>query len=182
ALQHYQGKVTLQFPASQKPQQVLSWLIRFKVRDELAMRYGIRVTPGETQRALTQIQASASQGQATAVPLAALAAANGLPPNQLTDLARYEAIQNAIVSRLDGGTAPTGTAAQNAVGAKFLKVECRAAKALAIKVSPQYGRLDYNSYSVVAAPSTLAASQPSATPSPTPSASASAKPQYSPAC
>jgi hypothetical protein len=180
----YGGRVTLQFPESQKPQQVLSWLIRFKVRDELAMRYGIRVTPGQIQKAKAQItgQAAQSQSSGAAIPFKALAVANGLPVNQVSDLFRYEAIQTVISSRLNGGTLPTGNAALQALTTKFLTVECRAAKALDIKVSPQYGRLDYNGYSVVADPSTLAAAEPGATPSPSPSASTSAKPQYRPAC
>jgi hypothetical protein len=170
-LQQYQGRAQLQFPAAQKPQQVLSWLIRFKVRDELAKRNGLQITPRQTQQALAQIIAQA-KGQSTsaAVPIQALAVSNGLPPDLLTSLARYEAIQAALISRLDGGTVPKASAAQQALSNQFLKSECRAAKALDIKVSPQYGRLDYTQYSVVAAPSTLAAAEPGATPSPSPSA------------
>ena len=179
----YGGRVALQFPESQKPQQVLSWLVRFKVRDELAMRYGIKVTPGESQKALAQLSAQATQGQTgAAVPFKALAVANGLPVNRIGDLARYEAIQAVIVTRMDGGTLPTGNAAQQALTTKFMTAECRAAKALDIKVSPQYGRLNYNGYSVASAPSTLAAAEPGASPSPSPSPSSSAKPQYRPAC
>jgi len=32
----YKGKITLQYPVSQMPQQVLGWLVRFRVRDQLA--------------------------------------------------------------------------------------------------------------------------------------------------
>jgi hypothetical protein len=180
----YGGRVSLQFPESQKPQEVLSWLIRFKVRDELAMRYGIKVTPGEAQAAKTQVQSSAAQSQTTGgtVPFKALAVANGLPVNQLPSFYRYAAIQTVVMTRINGGTLPTGNAALQALVTKFNTAECRAGKALDIKVSPQYGRLNYNGYSVVSDPSTLAAAQPSASPSPSPSASASAKPQYRPAC
>jgi hypothetical protein len=179
----YGARVALQFPESQKPQEVLSWLIRFKVRDELAMRYGVKVTPGEAQAAKTQVQSSAAQNQTSAtVPFKALAVANGLPVNQLPNFYRYAAIQTVVMTRINGGALPTGNAALQALVTKFNTAECRAGKALDIKVSPQYGRLNYNGYTVVSDPSTLAAAQPSASPSPTPSASASAKPQYRPAC
>ena len=42
--------------------------------------------------------------------------------------------------------------------AKYNKAECQAAKSLNIQVSPQFGRLDYSTYTVVAAKNTL--SQP----------------------
>ena len=45
-----QGQVQLQFPESQMPQQVLSWLVRFQVRDQMAARNGITVTPGSSRR------------------------------------------------------------------------------------------------------------------------------------
>jgi hypothetical protein len=179
----YGGTVPLQFPASQKPQEVLSWLIRFQVGDELAARYGIKVTPGEAATAKNKIQTGArSQSSGAAIPFKALAVANGLPVNQLPNFYRYEALQTVIMTRMNGGTAPTATQAQGPLATKYATAECRAAKALDIKVSPQYGRLDYNGYTVVANPSTLAAAEPGATPSPSPSASASAKPQYRPAC
>jgi hypothetical protein len=180
----YGGRVALQFPESQKPQQVLSWLIRFKVGDELAARYGIKVTPGEAQATKQQIQQNAAQGQSSGapVPFKALAVANGLPVNQLPNFYRYEALQTVIETRLNGGSAPTSAQLQGALGAKFATVECRAAKVLDIKVSPQYGRLNYDGLSVVSGPSALSATEPSATPSPSPSPSASPKPQYRPAC
>src|SRR5487761_299050 len=41
------GKVQLAFPASQMPQQVLAWMIRFQVRDQLAGREHITVMTGD---------------------------------------------------------------------------------------------------------------------------------------
>jgi hypothetical protein len=179
----YAGRVPLQFPESQKPQEVLSWLIRFKVGDELAMRYGVKVTPGEAETTKGTIQKNAAQNSSGApVPFKALAVANGLPVNQLPNFYRYEALQTLIMTRLNGGAAPTAAQAQGALGTKFATAECRAAKALDIKVSPQYGRLDYNGFTVVSDPSALSTTEPSVSPSPSPSASASAKPQYRPAC
>ncbi len=168
------AKVPVQFPPSQAPQQVLSWLVRFQVRDQLAVRSHISVSRGESQRALAQIAAQA-RGSGITAPLSVLAAANGLPPDLLPDLGRYQAIQNAVISRLDGGVLPSTPAAQQALGARFGHQECLAAKSLHIRINPQFGRLDYRGLSVILAPPTLSAPQ-SPAPAPTPS------PQLSPAC
>ena len=177
--QRYKATVTLQYPVSQMPQQALGWLIRFRVRDELAAVQGIRVTPAQVQHALAQLrsQAQGSPGGRSA-SLAELAVANGLPPDELTALARYQAIQTVLVDRLDGGKLPTSNAALQALGRQFNSAECRAAKKLDIRINPQYGRLDYARYSIIPAPSTLSATGSS----PAPAASPSAKPQLTPAC
>lgn len=175
--QKYKGKVQLQFEVSQMPQEVLSWLIRFRVRDELAARNGISVTPGQVQTALAQItQQSRSTTTGVPVPLPALAVANGLPPDMLIDLARYQAIQSVLINRLDGGKVPGTPSGQQAISEKFGLSECHAAKALSIRINPQYGRLDYAQYSVIAAPSSLSAAG-GAAPSPSPSSSVQLTPQ-----
>jgi hypothetical protein len=179
--QRYKGKVALQYPVSEMPQQVLSWLVRFRVRDQLAEEKGIRVTPAQVQSAFALIKSqaqSATPGQPVSLP--ELAVANGLPPNLLPALANYQAIEDVQVSRLDGGKPPTSAAAQDALGAEFARSECQVAKGLDIKINPQFGQLDYSQYSVVPAPSTLSATGPSTSPSP--AASPSATPQLTPAC
>ena len=181
----YKGKVTLQYPVSQMPQQVLGWLVKFRVRDELAAVQGIRVTPAQVQHAMAQIRAQAqSQAQSSpgaAVNLVPLAVANGLPPDQLTALARYQAIETALVNRLDGGTLPKSNTALQALGGRFNKAECQAAKQLEIRINPQYGKLNYAQYSIIPAPDTLSkAGGPSVSASP--AASPSASPQLKPAC
>lgn len=177
----YKGKVTLQYPVSQMPQQVLGWLVKFRVRDELAAVQGIRVTPAQVQRAMAQIRAQAQSSPGTAVNLVPLAVANGLPPDQLTALARYQAIQTALVNRLDGGKLPKSNTALQALGSQFNKAECQAAKNLDIRINPQYGRLNYAQYSIIPAPDTLSrAGGPSVSASP--AASPSASPQLKPAC
>jgi len=179
--QRYKGKISLQYPVSQMPQQVLGWLVRFRVRDQLAAVRGIRVTPAQVQSALAAIASQAqSSTPATKVHLGELAVANGLPPNLLTSLARYQAIQSDLVSRMDGGTLPKSAAALQALGTQFTKAECLAAKGLDITINPQFGRLDYSQYSIIPAPAVLSATGPS--PSPSPAASPSATPQLTPAC
>ncbi len=174
----YKGKVALQYPVSQMPQQVLGWLVRFRVRDELAAARGIRVSPAQVQRAMAQIRSQAQSSPGKSVNLAQLAVANGLPPDELTALARYQAIETALVNQLDGGKLPKSSAGLQALGGQFNKAECQAAKRLDIRINPQYGRLNYAQYSIIPAPSTLSA----AGSSPTPAASPTATTQLKPAC
>ena len=133
------SKIQLQFPLSQTPQEVLAWLVRFRVRDEMATRNHVKVSSGQSERALAAIAAQAGPSG-----IKNLAVANGLPPDLLPNLGRYEAIQNALVNKMDGGTLPKSTAAQQALGAALTLRQCRAAKALDIRVNPRFGRLDYS--------------------------------------
>jgi hypothetical protein len=169
------GKIQLQFRASQMPQEVLSWLLRFQVREQMAKRYGITVTQAQVQAGLASISAQAKQSGVTARDLAI---ANAVPPDQMTELGRYLAIQNAIISRLDGGKLPTANAALETLSSKFDTSQCVAAKSLGIQVNPQYGALDYRSIGVVSAPNTLSALPGKPSPSPT----GTAAPQLTPHC
>jgi hypothetical protein len=158
--QKYRKQVQLQYSVSQMPQQVLGWIVKFKVRDRQAQREGITVTSTETQQALSSIEASI-KAQGESAPLPAVAVANGLPPDMLTELGQYQAIETKLLDRLDGGKLPSGTSAQTALEAKFNKSQCLAAKSLDIQINPQFGELDYSDYAVVAAPSKLSATQTS---------------------
>ncbi len=175
AYQAVKGKIQLQFKASQMPQEVLSWLLRFQVREQMAQRYGITVTQAQVQAGLASISAQAKQSGVTARDLAI---ANGVPPDQMTELGRYLAIQNAIISQLDGGKLPTANAALETLSSKFDTSQCVAAKSLGIQVNPQYGALDYRSIGVVAAPDKLSAVPGTPSPSPT----GTAAPQLTPHC
>ena len=173
--QTYKSQIQLQYPVSQMPQQVLAWLVRFQVRDRQAQRQGITVTPTEVQQGLASISASIKQSGQTAT-LPAVAVANGLPPDMLTDLGRYQAIETKLLNRLDGGTLPTTSTGQQTLESQFNASQCRAAKSLDIQINPQFGALDYTSFSVVLTPSTLSKPQTSV---PTPAAS---KPVLTPPC
>ena len=166
------GAVQLQFPLSQAPRQVLSWLVRFRIREEMAVRNGVTVTRADSQRARAAIEAQAQQSH---VSLANLAVANGLPPDLLPELGRYQAIESALVRKLDGGRLPTSQSGLSALSQKFATVQCRAAKSLAIQVNPQFGRMDYGQLSIIPAELKLSAPQGGA---PTPSP----KPQLTPPC
>ena len=166
------GSIQLQFPLSQAPQQVLSWLVRFRIREQMAIRNGITVTPAESQRASAAIAAQARQSNVT---LSQLAVANGLPPDLLPELGRYQAIESALVRKLDGGRLPTSQTGLNALSQQLNTIQCRAASSLAIKVNPQFGRMDYSQLSVIPAAPTLSAPQ-GGVPTPSP------KPQLTPPC
>jgi len=166
AYQASNGKIQLQFPKSEAPQEVLGWLLRFRIRDELATRNHVVVTAGESQRALAAL---AHQTGRTGPAFVQLAVANGIAPDMLPELGRYEAIQRDMFVRLNGGTLPRTQARVAILNVQFNHRECVAAKSLSIQVNPQYGQLDYRTYSVVPAPSTL-------------SAPATPKPQLTPAC
>jgi SurA-like protein len=169
------GAIQLQFPQSQVPQQVLGWLVRFQVGEQLGAQHHVTVSRGEIQRALAAITARAQQGGSSKVRLADLAVANGLPPDMLSELGRYEAIQNAVVRQLDRGTLPTSQAALQVLGQALNRQQCLAAKSLRITINPQYGRMDYSRLAVVPAPPTLSAPE-GPRPSPQPST------QLTPAC
>jgi SurA N-terminal domain len=175
----HHGKVQLGFPASQTPQQVLGWLIRFAVGDKLASREGISVSPGDIQRAISQI--TAQEAESGSASLTVLAVDNGLPPDLINSgLGRFEAIENLVIAHLDGGVNPTSATAEQALENQFNTDECQAAKSLNIKVNPQFGRLDYSQFTIVAAANTLSAPEPGASPSP--SASPTSAPRYTPPC
>ena len=154
AQQASHGAVQFQFPASRVPQQVLSWLVRFRVRDQLAARRGITVPPGEAQRALAAAQAQARQ---SGVSLRDLAVANGLPPDMLPELGRYQAIEAEVVRQLDGGTMPSSQSGLQVLSREFNRQQCLAAKSLHITINPQFGQLNYTQLAVVPAASTLSA-------------------------
>jgi hypothetical protein len=160
----------------QEPQQVLTWLITFRVYDKLAQLHGISVSQTAVQNQLTALQAQAKQEKVDTDVY--VSAAGAVPPDLVPEIGRYFAILSAFQNRLDGGKAPTATAGQNALQSRVSHAQCLAAKNLGITVNPQYGEFDYTSFSVVPAPSKLAASASS----PSPSASPSAKPRLTPPC
>ena len=89
------------------PKDVLSWLIRFQIREDLAKSEHIAVSRGETQQALADIYqqaaAQAEQQGISNVTLDELAVANGLPPDLLSELGRYQAIEIAYAEARNGG-------------------------------------------------------------------------------
>ena len=155
--QLYRGVV--QLSAAQETQETLSWLVRFKINEELAQRAGITVSSSQAQKALAQIyqtaKASAKAQGVSNVTLNLILVANGIPPNMGSELGRYQAIETQYIEQLNGGKIPTAAAAQTATTAKLQRAQCVAAKGLQIQINPQYGRLNYTQYQIVSVPGTL---------------------------
>jgi hypothetical protein len=144
---------------SQMPDSVLSWLIRFAVRDQTAAAAGITVTQAQVQQAIAEIseeaQQAAADGELPSGGVNALLVYNGIPPDLLNDLGRYQAQEIALVEKNNGGKIPTSQTAITAAEAQVSKADCQASKGLNIQVSPQFGRLNYSQFTVVAGPETL---------------------------
>jgi hypothetical protein len=153
-----------------QPAAVLTWLVRFAIMDQVAADNGISVSQAQVQAGLADIQseAASSASQEGFSSAQALFLGNGISPQMLPSLGQWVAQEEAYEIKANGGTAPTTTAEGNAVTAKYNKSECQAAKSLNIQVSPQFGRIDYSSYTIVPAPNLLSAPAPAAggTPSP----------------
>jgi hypothetical protein len=157
--------ISPQRPTSQETQQVLSWLILFRVYNQMAAQHGISVTNAQAQQAKSGYESQARQSGVSLDEYWSAGAA--LPPDLLPQLYQAAAIQTALEDRLDGGKTPTTTAGQNAISAQVSHQQCLAAKSLGVNVNPQFGEYDYNGFQVVPAPPTLAA-DPTPTASSTP--------------
>jgi len=161
-------KNQVQLTPAQMPNAVLSWLIRFAITDSAADSAGISVTQAQVQEGIATINSQAkavAQQQGFSSPQAVLLSA-GISPQMLPALGRYQAQVTEYAKKVNGGRLPTSTAEDDKVNAALTKAQCSAAKSLNIQVNPQFGRLDYTQYSVVATPDRL--SRPAGTPSPAP--------------
>jgi hypothetical protein len=156
----------IQLTAAEMPNAVLSWLIRFGILDQATASAGITITQAQIQQGIAGIesQAQAAASQSGLSSRQAVLVNAGISPQMLPDLGRYQAQVIAYAEKVNGGKLPTTSAQNNTVTAALTKAQCTAAKSLNIQVSPQFGRLDYSQYSVVAVPNTL--SRPAGTPSP----------------
>jgi hypothetical protein len=155
-------KVHPQRSRAQQVQQVLTWLILFRIYDKMAIRQGVKVTPAQVQDEQELLTRTASQDHLTAAEY--VSAAGALPPDLIPQFARLLAIEGVLKLRFGNGRTPTSTAGQNAVTARLDDATCVAAKNLGIQVNPQYGEWDYISFGVVPATAKLAAAAPAPTP------------------
>ena len=144
---------TSQLTTANMPSAVLSWLIRFEVWDQVAAANGISVTDAQSQAALSSLTSVAQQNGYSST--SQLLIDNGVPPQLFPQVGRWDAQETAYELQANGGKQPTTTTEQNTVSAAVTKAQCTAAKSLTIKVSPQFGRLDYTAFSVVPAADTL---------------------------
>ncbi len=142
-----------QRPAGQEAQQVLSWLILFRIYDKISQQQHIYVTPAETTKQLAALSAQASQAKVTLPDY--VSAAGAVPPDLVPQLAQYFAIVSRLETRLNGGKPPTSASAT--LQDQVAHTQCVAAKSLGVQVNPQFGVFDYHTYSVVLAAPKLAA-------------------------
>jgi hypothetical protein len=153
--------VSPQRPVGQETQQVLTWLILFRVYDEMAAQHNISVTQEQSEAALAGYSAEAKQSNVSLSEYWSAGAA--LPPDLLPQLGQAGAIQLQLVRKLNGGKVPTTSAQETAVDKELSHQQCLAAKSLGINVNPQFGEYDYSGFTVLPAAPTLAADP---TPSP----------------
>jgi hypothetical protein len=144
-----------QRPTGLEPQQVLTWLILFRIYDEVAAQHSINVTPAQAEKQLAGLSIQATKSKITLPEY--VSAAGALPPDLVPQLGQYFAILSELESSVDGGKAPTTAAGQSLVESQISHAQCLAAKSLGVTVNPQFGEFDYSTYSVVPAPPTLAA-------------------------
>jgi hypothetical protein len=152
--------ITPQRPVGQAAQQVLTWLITFRIYDQLAAENHIYVTAAQEAAQQKALANTAAQNNVTLDQY--VSAGGALPPDLVNgplggQLARYFAILSVLEHRITGGKAPTTTAEQASLQSSVAHAQCLASKSLGITVNPQYGLFDYGTYSVVPAPTTLSA-------------------------
>ena len=156
----YSSQVNL--TSSEIPNEVLSWLIRFQIREQFATDHGITVTDAQVQTAIDEIKAQgeqyAEEEGVSGYTFNMLLIANGIPLDLQNELGRYQAIENAYLVQANGGSSPDSTTTVDALEKKFSASECTSAKSLDVQVSPQYGTFNYTQYSVTATPDLLSAS------------------------
>lgn len=165
--------VTPQHPTSQVSQQALTWLITFQVWDRVAQQHHISVTQAEIQQQIQAVDASAAQEKMSTTEL--LSSVGAVPPDLLPRFGRYAAIVQKLQDTFDGGKAATSQAAQTALTDRTLHAQCLGAKSLNIRVNPQYGVLDYRTFTVVTVPATLSGQSG-------PTAAPASKPTLTPPC
>lgn len=147
--------ISPQRATGQEAQQVLTWLITFRLADQMARQNNIHVSAANVSAQQDQLNATAGQNNVTVPEY--VSAGGALPPDLTPQLARYFAILSALEHRLTGGKNPATQAQQTQLNNQVSRQQCLASKSLGVRVNPQYGQFDYNSYSVVARQSTLAA-------------------------
>ena len=126
----YPGVVNL--TATQLTQETLTWLVRFKINEEIARQAGITISSAQEETGLALLYSAAkSEAQAEGlsnVTLNLIMAANGIPPNMSAELGRYQAIETQFIENTNGGTIPTSSSAQAASTKQFQHAQCLAAK------------------------------------------------------
>ena len=86
-----------QRPAGQEAQQVLTWLILFRIYDKVAAQQGIFVTPAQAQHQLDVLTMQANQNKVTLEQY--ISAGGAVPPDLEPQLGQYFAILSTLESQ-----------------------------------------------------------------------------------
>lgn len=158
----------VQLPANQMPKAVLGWLVKFAIQDHAASTAGVPVTKAQVQQGIQAVEVQAQQyaQQAGVSNPSIVLLSSGIAPKMMEDLGRYQAQELALAVKYNGGKLPSTQAEDNTVTAQLTKSTCQAAKSLNIQINPQFGRLDYSQYTIVAGADVLSKAQ-GASPAPT---------------
>jgi hypothetical protein len=155
---------TVQLTSAEAPAQVLSWMIRFSVMDQVAAANGINVSQAQAAAGLSNLNSQASSyGYSSGSDLLI---ASGVPPQLFPQVGLWNAQVMAYELKVNHGQQPTSQTEETTITNAFNKAECSAAQTLNISVSPQFGRFDYTpaTFGVVPGPDVL--SRPTGVPSP----------------
>jgi ABC-type lipoprotein release transport system permease subunit len=153
---------TVQLTSAQAPGQVLSWLIRFAVMDQVAANNGINVSNAQASAGLSNLSAQASSYGFSSG--SQLLIASGIPPQLFQQVGLWNAQVMAYELKVNDGKQPTTQTEETNITNAVNKAECTAAKSLNIQVSPQFGRFDYASATFGVVPGADTLSRPQGTP------------------
>lgn len=157
----YQAHPDLQARASAKPaqmpQQVLTWLVQFRVIDEVARRYGVQVTPGDAQGTLSALTSQAGQQLGTPLSTTEYMMLNGLPPSLMGEFGHFLATYQKVVLIFTGGKNPSSlSSAQLQAASQRFRADIRAAAdRLNIKINPRFGQLNVSQLAIAPTPDRL---------------------------
>ena len=155
---------SVQLTSAQAPAQILSWMIRFSVMDQVAAQHGLSVSDAQAAAGLAQLnQAAAQYGFRTG---SELLVASGVPPQLFKQAGRWNAEVTAYGLKVNNNQQVTTQTQETNVTNAVDKAECTAAKSLSIQISPQFGRFDYAPSSLGIVPVADTLSRPAGTPSP----------------
>ncbi len=147
----------------QEAQQVLTWLLTFKVYNKIAEQRNIHPTPAQADKQLAGLATQAKSSKVTLDEY--VSAAGALPPDLVPQLGQYFAILASLEYQLNGNKTPTSSTSQTKLESRVSHAQCLASRDLQVQVNPQFGVWDYRTYSVALATPKLAAN-------PSPSAAA----------
>ena len=143
-----------QRPAGQEAQQVLSWLILFRIYDKISQQQRHLRHAGRDHQAAGSPERTGQPGEGDAPGLRIRCRGGAAGPSCRSSPSTSPSCR-ALETRFNGGKPPTSASAT--LQDQVAHTQCVAAKSLGVQVNPQFGVFDYHTYSVVLAAPKLAA-------------------------